>query len=380
MYSAKVIVVGGGVIGLVSALRLALQGVSCIVLERNLEGYWIKGARYFALAEDVVAWLSYWKILDLTDCWPIHDAALRMDSASSEIRFSCNQIRTPYLGVMVNERMLLEMLIKRLKTCSFASIFFSTSLQRIWSDTEHVYLIDDANTVYQGRCCIAADGHRSWVRSQLNNRPFYYDFGQTATTGVVQFQGDAHTVWDFFFKDHCIGILPFSSQEAACILMGTSQRTLSFQDNTFGEGGLFSILNRGLKGKMIIQNLHSWDAHYPLTAGRCLREVQGLVLFLGDALEWMHPLMGQGMNLALRYASKWLDTLPEALISSVCLEKWLLGHRQKNWSIGLGVNVGAFTLQSSFRARIWKGLEWGTFCPGVSSWLLKRARIPLTSP
>ena len=158
--------------------------------------------------------------------------------------------------------------------------------------------MDQENTFYQGRCCIAADGHKSWVRSQLQNRPFYYDFGQTATTGVVQFQGDEHTVWDFFFKDHCVGILPFSCDRAACILMGTSQRTLSFQENAFREGGLFSILNRGLKGKMTILKLERWDKHYPLTAGRCKREVQGLVLFLGDALECMHPLMGQGMNLA----------------------------------------------------------------------------------
>ncbi|PPE03972.1 FAD-dependent monooxygenase [Holospora curviuscula] len=372
----EVLVVGGGIIGFVSALRLALEGVSCVVLERKSLGYWNEGLRYFAVAQDVIQWLSHWKIVDLNGFWPIHNAALRMDTMSNEIQFSCKQSEEPRLGVMIQEKVLMEMLVTRLQKFSHVSLFFSKNLQRIWSDSEYVYVLDKENSLYRGRCCIAADGNKSWVRSQLENKPYYYDFGQIASTGVVQFQGDAHTVWDFFSKDQCVGILPFSYQQAAFILMGSSRKTIPSQENAFQKNGFFSLLNRGLRDKIKILGLDRWDGQYPLTAGRCKYETHGLVLFLGDALEWMHPLMGQGMNLALRYASKWLDALPEALISGVCLQKWLRGHRQKNWQGGLGVNVGAIALQGTVRSCVWKAITWGTLCPGVSKWCLKRGRIP----
>ncbi|GAJ46524.1 2-octaprenylphenol hydroxylase [Holospora elegans E1] len=368
--SAKVLIIGGGIIGLVSAIRLGSRGISCIVLEKNPWGYWNQGIRYFAVAQDVVQWLSYRSIVDLKNFWTIQDAAICMNDFEKEIRFSSKEMGLSRLGVMVKESVLMEMLIKNLKNYPCISVEFSSVLERIWSDSCCVYVMNAQGSYYKGKCCIAADGKKSWVRSKLNRKTWCYDFNQIAYSGVIRFDGDSHTVWDVFFKNQCVGILPFSYNKAACILMGPSKKMIPSQ-----EGELFSTLNRNLREKINILELEQWDGHYVLTAGRCKEETCELVLFLGDALEWMHPLMGQGMNLALRHASKWLDTLPEALNSGIDLKQWLYRHRKKNWKVGLGVNIGAIALQSKLQLFAWKGVYWGMVFPKIFKLFLEQVCI-----
>ncbi|ETZ04639.1 FAD-dependent oxidoreductase [Holospora undulata] len=369
-HSTKVLIIGGGIVGLTSAIRLGSRGISCIVLEKKNLGYWKQGARYFAVAQDVVQWLSYRGIVDLENFWTIQDAAIRMNGFTEEVRCSSREMGLSRLGVMVKESVLMEMLIKNLENYSCISVVFSSRLEKIWNDDRCVYVTTAEGACYEGKFCIAADGKTSWVRSQLNRKTWNYDFKQIASSGVVRFDGEMHTVWDVFFKDQCVGILPFSCNQAACILMGSSRKMISYQKDDF-----FSILNQNLHGKMNILGIERWDGHYTLTAGRCREETFELVLFLGDALEWMHPLMGQGMNLALRHASKWLDALPESLNSGICLKRWLYGHRQQNWKAGLGVNIGAIALQSKLQFYVWKGLCWGMFFPELFKWCLEKIYI-----
>ncbi|ETZ07655.1 2-octaprenylphenol hydroxylase [Holospora obtusa F1] len=369
-YSTEIIIIGGGAIGLISALYLGAQGVSCLVLEKKSFEEVVQGKRHFAIAQDVVEWLAYWKIVDLRSFWIIQNAAVRMHGVCTEINFSSKRLGLPYLGVMVHEHILMEMLISMIENHPYVSVMFSENLERIWHEGNRIHVMNKKDKIYTGRCCIAADGKASWVRSQLKSKVLRFDFKQDASSGIVKFQGDAHTVWDVFFKDHCIGILPFSSHEAACILMGPSKKMLYSQKDD-----LLSLLNDLLHGKIKIFHFKQWDAHYPLTAGRSKEEVQELVLFLGDALEWMHPLMGQGMNLSLRYASRWLKNFPDALRSGICLKQWLLRSQQNNWKAGATVNFGALALQSSFRLTSWNIMRCTTFFPKIFEWYFKKTHI-----
>ena len=208
--SRTVLIVGGGVLGLVSALRLASRGIRCVVLEKRRFGYWKQEGRYFALAYDVVQWLAQRNIIDLRTCWPIYEAGLSMDKCQDALKFSHRQARLPHLGVMVEESMLMSLCIQEVMKNFCIELICSVQPECLWIEDQEVCLQDQEGKIYRGCLCIAADGKNSWVRGYVNIPCMEYNFQQIAYSGVAVFKGNPNTVWDIFSRDQCIGLLPFS--------------------------------------------------------------------------------------------------------------------------------------------------------------------------
>ena len=351
----RVLIVGGGAVGLISALRLASAGVPCTVLEQKPWEYWQISGRHFAIAQDVMTWLDTRNIIDTTHFWPITQAALTMDHQSDIIKFHSHDAKLEYLGGMIAERTLMQALVDQVQRSSSIQFFCSCQLRRLSSGSFGVRIYDAKEIEYFGALCIAADGQNSWVRRQMGIPCLRYPFFQYATNAVVGFEGDLGTVWDVFSENQCVGILPISAHRAACIVM---EPTGSIDFST-----VLQNINKHLKKTLALTLIDPPHATYPLTAGWALSCVKDRVLCMGEAALWVHPMMGQGLNIALRYAAPVLDALPDVLTVGYDVSRWLQCLPYRDGATALGINSAASVLQRRTRFFAWKAMSFSAAFP-----------------
>ncbi len=355
-----ILIVGGGVVGLVSALRLAASGVACTILEQKPWGYWQTSGRQFAIAHDVIQWLEARNIIDTAKFWSITQAALSMEDDPNTIEFYSHDAKLAYLGGMISEGALMQWLVAQVQRSAYIQFICSCQLQRLSTTSSGVQIYDNQGTIYFSGLCIAADGQNSWVRRQMGIGCFRYPFFQYATNAVVGFKGNPHTVWDVFSKDQCVGILPISLNRAACIVM---EPTGNIDFST-----VLQNLNAHLKRTLALTLLDPPHVTYPLTGGWAASHVKEAVIFLGEAALWVHPMMGQGLNIALRYAAPVLDALPDLLTVGYDIKAWLQHLPSRDGATALGINSAAAALQHRTRFFAWRTLSFCASFPNFSAW------------
>ena len=358
-----VLIVGGGVVGLISALRLATSGVPCVILEEKPWGYWRADGRQFALAYDVIQWLSVHAIVPIEKFWRITQAALSMDERANILEFHSNDAKLAYLGGMICESALMTHLVEQVSRMPLIQFLCGRKLISIVSTACDVCIEDHQHHRYVGSLCIASDGKNSWVRKQMNISCFEYAFSQYATNVIVGFEGNPRTVWDVFSENQCIGILPIAPDRAACIVMEPTGRV------TFPM--LLQRINTALNGRLVLTSNPQSYRSYPLSAGWALSYTKHTVLLLGDAALWLHPMMGQGLNIALRHAAPILDAIPDLLTIGYDIQRWLRHLPSRDGAVALGINGSAILLQGAARFLAWRALSFCANFPQFTRWCIR---------
>lgn len=355
-----ILIVGGGAVGLISALRLASSGVSCTVLEQKPWGYWQTSGRQFAIAHDVMHWLDANNIIGTEKFWSITQAALTMEHEPNTIEFYSHDAKLAYLGGMIAEHTLMQWLFSQVQRSPYIEFVCSSQLHQVSTTSSGVRICDDQGKEYFGVLCIAADGQNSWVRRQMDISCFRYPFFQYASNAIVGFEGNPRIVWDVFSENQCVGVLPISLDRAACIVM---EPTGSIAFST-----VLQKVNTHLKNTLALTLIDSRHVTYPLTAGWALSPVKENVIFLGEAALWVHPMMGQGLNIALRYAASVLDALPDILAVGYDVKAWLQHLPARDGATALGINSAASVLQRRTRFFAWRALSFCASFPKFAQW------------
>ncbi|AVH49074.1 MULTISPECIES: FAD-dependent monooxygenase [Acinetobacter] len=319
-----VVIIGGGLVGGLTALLLAEGGVQATVLdaapildaEKTLA---VANPRVLALSQATIHLLKTVNVWSkLARHMPYSGMQVWNKNGYGEINFGASKERTPAieqaLGSMV-EPSILNLAIQQQmlqQVQDYRTQVKVTRLERgvgVW----HIYLAD--GTQLQTKLVIGADGANSFVREQAFIDFDVLDYRQAGLTCAIRTaQPHQHVARQIFLETGPLAYLPMASLHAE--QEGHWQSIVWTLPDDYAEE--YAKLNDDDFTQLLTRESHHMlgevleatpRAIFPLKARAAQRYVQDGLALIGDAAHVIHPLAGQGVNIGCLDAAVLCDVL-----------------------------------------------------------------------
>ena len=343
-----VLIAGGGAVGSALACALAELQLSIVLVEERAAQLLEQpsfDARVTALAN------GSQQILAGLDLWPElkgYTEAIRSIHISERGRFGAARIyaadeHVPALGFTVENQALGRTFWERLQRAQRLTVLESAKVTAVSREEGHAVVTlqhRGAALRVRAKLVVAADGVRSAVRSSLGVETTEHDYGQRAVIFNCSTEAPlAGRAFERFTARGPIALLPLTGGRAAVIWTlpeGDAERIAALPAEAF-RAELQDAFGQRLGRFTRIGERHL----YTLT-----RVASGAVygertVLIGDAALRLHPVAGQGFNLALRDVATLAEVLADALRSSA--------------DTGSAVDVGAAELLERYAA--WRAAD-----------------------
>lgn len=301
-HSSPVAVVGGGVIGLACAARLALDGRRVLLFAARTPRAPDNGGgdtyepRTYALSAASCAFLE-----DIGVAPPARHCRFRAlevwdAEGGGHIHFSAAEFGVSHLGIVVEHSLLLQALFARLDSLAQVERVEAQPLA-VEADSEtgrRRIFTDDGER--EADLVIGADGVRSRVRDWMGVNWRHKDYRQTALAAIVcTAQPHQSTCWQCFSDDGVVAFLPLA--ERVCAVVWSCSRERARELLQSGAAFFEPQLERAFGARLGAIELVSGIASFPLHGGIVEDYVKPGFALVGDAAHSVHPLAGQGANL-----------------------------------------------------------------------------------
>ena len=319
-----VVIIGGGLVGGLTALLLAQGDVQATVLdaapildaEKTLA---VANPRVLALSQATIHLLKTVNVWSkLARHMPYSGMQVWNKNGYGEINFGASNERTPAieqaLGSMV-EPSILNLAIQQQmlqQVQDYRTQVKVTRLERgvgVW----HIYLAD--GTQLQTKLVIGADGANSFVREQAFIDFDVLDYRQAGLTCAIRTaQPHQHVARQIFLETGPLAYLPMASLHAE--QEGHWQSIVWTLPDDYAEE--YAKLNDDDFTQLLTRESHHMlgevleatpRAIFPLKARAAQRYVQDGLALIGDAAHVIHPLAGQGVNIGCLDAAVLCDVL-----------------------------------------------------------------------
>ena len=311
-----VCIVGGGLVGLTAALAFSRQGREvCLLESSNLQQPAPKqlDARSLALSHSsiqILSKLGVWAELQA------EAAAIRHIHVSSAGHFGVTRLHARDLdleamGQVVEYHVLARHLLEQaqrdghIRIVSPASF---TSLQPLSSAIEVTCQLEQAVNQIEAAVLLVADGAGSSAREALGIGASVQDFAQHALIANVQIGHDGEGVaYERFTDEGPLALLPLTDRRYALVWTNPPERTQRLLDMSPQE--FLSALHKRFGYRLGRFSAVGERVAFPLRLTRADRLVSGRCVVIGNAANTLHPVAGQGLNLAMRDIATLYDLL-----------------------------------------------------------------------
>ena len=309
--NCEILIIGGGLIGLVTAYSLALLGFKIIIVEKtsnqinsktNKSSF--KDTRTIAISEGSRQFLekiNLWKAIS-SCAQQIKFINVFDRKPTSKINFY-NQNLSQNLGYIVKNNLITERFLAKIKTLKNIKYYNGLALEKIIYKEESVVGVFD-NILIFSKLIIAADGKKSFIRDVTNTKLYYKEYREKAI--VVNFAHERNhnnTAYEIFLKSGPLALLPmkekFRNNYSSSLIWSHNK---NFVENFLvsSESFFTSILEEQLytvTGN--IKKIYSRQA-FQLSSHINSKFYSKKIIFIGDAAHSMHPIAGQGWNLGIK--------------------------------------------------------------------------------
>jgi 2-octaprenyl-6-methoxyphenol hydroxylase len=322
-HDCDVLIVGGGAVGSALACALAELPLDTVLVEAHEVGVLQQpsfDARVTALAngsQQILTGLGLWP--DLRG----YTEAIRAIHISERGRFGAARInaaeeRVPALGYTVENQALGRVLWGRLQRAPRFTARAPAKVTALVLGERHATatIEQDGQTFdVRAKLAVAADGARSAVRAALGVPVSEHDYEQCAVIFNCSTEAPlAGRAYERFTRQGPIALLPLTGGRAAVIWTlpaALAERVAAQSDAAFRDE-LQTAFGQRLGRFTRIGARHL----YPL-----MRIASGAVhgqraVLIGDAAMRLHPVAGQGFNLALRDVATLAEVLADALLAA----------------------------------------------------------------
>jgi len=206
------------------------------------------------------------------------------------------------LGYVLENRDVGQQLYAVIEASSNIHLFCPAELNSLQQDTEQVSIeisIDGKTQTLTAALLVAADGNKSQVLQLLNIGSSRKDYAQSALiTNITPGKKHNNVAYERFTETGPLAFLPMTQNRCSVVWTLTPEQAdylyaLDESDFTAQLQDRFGFRLGQIKkvGKRHI---------YPLFLQAAAQMVQGRVAIIGNAAHSVHPVAGQGFNLALR--------------------------------------------------------------------------------
>lgn len=313
-----VIIIGGGLVGMTTALALAKTGLCSAVvdsadLSQTLDASFDGRASAIASASwRMLKAIGLDEPLAPLGC-PI-DAIRVTDGLSPlHLHFDGEATGGEPLGHMFENRHLRAALIEAARV----SPHIDVHAPAVVADSDRgefatsVILGDGA--VLKAPLLIAADGRRSRVREAAGIKVARWQYNQSAIVGMIEHAlPHGNIAYELFYPAGPFAILPMRPGNRSAIVWTVRERdtaaTMGLPPRAF-----LAEIDKRTGGFLGTIRLAAPPASYPLGFHHAERYIDRRLALVGDSAHGIHPIAGQGLNMGLRDAAALAEILAEAV-------------------------------------------------------------------
>ncbi|SHI22872.1 FAD-dependent oxidoreductase [Ferrimonas marina] len=314
--SVDVAIVGGGMVGMATALGLAQAGYQVAVVERS-EPQPVQGEprlRVSAINRASQQWLTQlgaWSLLPSDRLAPYRAMQVWDKDSLGAIGFAAEDLEQPDLGHIIENDAIAYALWQRAD--SEPNLHRVIGAPERWAQGEREdWLSLASGEMITARLLLAADGANSWLRQQAQVPLVFRDYGHHALVATIRSQhphdGVARQV---FLPEGPLALLPLADPHL-CSIVWSQPPALAEQRQALSPEEFGQALTVATEARLGCLSLASDRAVFPLTMRYARDFVRPRLALLGDAAHTIHPLAGQGVNLGFGDGKALVELLASA--------------------------------------------------------------------
>lgn len=307
-------IAGGGMVGLSLAAALAGLPLKVVVIEpvaAEADHQPSFDARTTALSggsRRVFEGIGVWPAV-ASAATPIRRIHVSERGSFGMARLTAEEQGVAALGYTVENRRLGAALRERCAALTSLRMC-SASVREATAGESRALLVTDRGERIAARLVVAADGAQSAVRTALGIAASVSEYGQQAVIAHVDTaRFHDYTAYERFTPEGPIAVLPIAEGRSAVIWAlapDAAARALALDDARF-----ISELQRAFGLRLGRFTRVGRRQSYPLALTRSERVTAMRAVIVGNAAQGLHPVAGQGFNLALRDVAALAELLAE---------------------------------------------------------------------
>lgn len=300
-------IVGAGLVGASVAIALASAGKKVLLLESgNLELNQTidEDARNTVLgfgSRELLENIGVWGVLQ-DDFSQIDTVHVSQKGSFGVTRLTKETEGLPALGYLIPNHKILTALYAKLRNCVGVDVSENVSALNIVNNSQSVqlsYQHKDAEVTAMCKLLIGADGTRSGVREQLGIEADITDYEQSALVANVKSSSfETGLAYERFTKQGPVALLPLANKKYSMIWVASPEEVQTLLN--LPEKEFLARLQKHFGFRIGLFESCGQRQVYPLRLLRAQQVFHNRCLLIGNAAYTVHPIAGQGFNLALR--------------------------------------------------------------------------------
>ena len=347
------IIIGGGLVGMTTALALAAYGVRTAVIDSaDLDA--TANAEFDGRATAIAS--ASWRMFEALGlaerlrglACPINEIRVSEGLGPHALQFDGREADGEPLGHMVENRHIRRALIDAGREEPLIDLRAPARTLRSAREPLGVSVTLEDGGELKAPLLIAADGRRSRIREEAGIRAARWQYDQTAIVGMIEHErSHANVAFEIFYPTGPFAILPMLPGTRSAIVWTVPQREaeawLGLPERAF-----MAEIDKRIGGFLGETRMAAPPASYPLGFHHAERYVDHRLALVGDSAHGIHPIAGQGLNMGLRDAAALAEVVGEG--------------------VRLGLDIGETEVLSRYQR--WRGFD--NFAVAASTDILNR--------
>jgi 2-octaprenylphenol hydroxylase len=226
------------------------------------------------------------------------------------LHFDAAEMGEPDLGHIVENRAVQAALLER--AMSAGVVLLRAGFASLATSGDAIRVATTDGREFAAALVIGADGGGSAVRAQAGIKTRGWDYDQCAVVTHLSCEhAHRHTAWQRFLDTGPLALLPLADGRVSLVWSTTpalADELLGCSEDEFS--ARVTAASANVLGRLAATTAR---ASYPLKLLHARRYAAQRIALIGDAAHTVHPLAGQGINLAFMDAAALVDVVGAAL-------------------------------------------------------------------